>query len=197
MAAQRALDDRQVLSNVLHQLSSQTYKVRRQLGPDQPVEFLEFRPTLVPSILVNRLWAEGGTSILWQNYPHLPALATIDIQRRQYYASKVQKLYVESPPPDHPDTLDYLLDLEWPALKYLELEVDFSRHGGQMRNMLHGGLEHLEFTGFQGGGANAFRDSVLPALFVSYAQSFELRSHDLAARVIQVLMYLGRSLAST
>lgn len=65
MAAPAALADRQILHTILRHLSDMKYKDRRQYGPDQPVEFLEFRPTLVPAILVNRLWADEGTSILW------------------------------------------------------------------------------------------------------------------------------------
>jgi len=64
-AASTVLADRQILSTILLQLSDMKYKDRRQYGPDQPVEFLEFRPTLVPAILVNKQWADEGTSILW------------------------------------------------------------------------------------------------------------------------------------
>jgi hypothetical protein len=65
MAALAALANHHILSRILLSLSDMKYKERRQYGPEQPVEFLEFRPTLVPAILVNKLWAEEGTSILW------------------------------------------------------------------------------------------------------------------------------------
>ena len=65
MAASAVLSNSHILSTILSHLSDMKYKDRRQYGPDQPVEFLEFRPTLVPAILVNKLWADEGTSILW------------------------------------------------------------------------------------------------------------------------------------
>lgn len=65
MATTAALTNRQILATMLLRLSDMKYKDRRQHGPDQPVEFLEFRPTLVPAILVNKTWADVGTSILW------------------------------------------------------------------------------------------------------------------------------------
>lgn len=65
MAMSAALSDRHIVSTILASLSDMKYKDRRQYGPDEPVQFLEFRPTLVPAILVNKLWADEGTSILW------------------------------------------------------------------------------------------------------------------------------------
>jgi len=167
MAAETALINRHVVSNILHHLSDMKYKDRRQYGPDQPVEFLEFRPTLVPSILVNRLWADAGTSILWRRYPHLPALKEMSIERRQYYANKVQRVFALSPPPGSTDSLEYLEGLAWPSLKRLELEVDVMRHGIHFAGMVHAGLEHLEISGFQSGDSNYFSEVVLPALLVS------------------------------
>ncbi|KAJ4301220.1 hypothetical protein N0V90_003311 [Kalmusia sp. IMI 367209] len=85
-----ALTDHHILSTILHHLSDMKYKDRRQYGPDQPVEFLEFRPTLVPSILVNKMWADEGTSILCTetldylkdlNWPNLKSLELeVDLQ---------------------------------------------------------------------------------------------------------------------
>ncbi|KAF2003508.1 hypothetical protein P154DRAFT_401502, partial [Amniculicola lignicola CBS 123094] len=157
--------DRHLVSLILHHLSEMRYKDRRQRGPDQPVEFLEFRPTLVPSILVNKLWADEGTSILWHRYPHLPALKLMEPERRQYHANKVQRIFTVGPPADHWETLDYLDGLEWPALKYLEMEVDFVRHGTRFLPMLHSGLEHFELSGEQTGGSKYFADAVLPSIF--------------------------------
>ncbi|KAF2184960.1 hypothetical protein K469DRAFT_577661 [Zopfia rhizophila CBS 207.26] len=164
-AAALALADRHIASNILRQLSDMKYKVRRQFGPDQPVEFLEFRPTLVPSILVNRLWADEGTSILWARYPHLSTMEIMEPPRRQYYANKVERIFSTSPPIGHPASFDHLVGLQWPRLKYLELEVDFLRHGVPFRSMLHAGLEHLELSGYQSGSPEYFTETLLPALF--------------------------------
>ncbi|KAJ4344753.1 uncharacterized protein N0V89_012497 [Didymosphaeria variabile] len=144
------------------------YKDRRQYGPDQPVEFLEFRPTLVPTILVNKLWADEGTSILWlvmRRYPHLPSLKHMPLERRQYYANKVHYVFSLSPPPGSVETLDYLTGLAWPNLKSLELEVDLQRYGSPYISMLHAGLEHVELSGYQSGGSKYFTDTILPTLF--------------------------------
>lgn len=140
------------------------YKDRRQYGPDQPVEFLEFRPTLVPSILVNRLWADEGTSILWKRYPHLPALQNMRPARRQYYASKIERIFSLGPPPDRTEPLDYLDNLAWPNLKSLELEVDLQRHGAKFSSMMHPRLEHLEISGIQSGGSTFFVEVVFPSM---------------------------------
>lgn len=168
MAAATAMANRHIVSTTLHHLSDMKYKTRRQYGPDQPVEFMEFRPTLVPSILVNKLWADEGTSILWKRYPHLPALRGMDAKRRQYYANKVEQVFSLSPPLGHPETLDYLDGLEWPNLKSLELEVDFQRHGSKFASMLHARLEHVELSGCQSGGSRYFAEGVIPALMVSW-----------------------------
>lgn len=166
-AAERALANRHIVSNILHQLSDMKYKVKRQFGPDQPVEFLEFRPTLVPSILVNKLWADEGTSVLWENYPHLPALSVMEPDRKQYYANKVRKIFTMSPPIGSPTSLEHLRDLRWPKLKSLEMDVDFARHGDQIRTMMHPALEYLELSGYQSEGAEYFKSFVLPTIFVS------------------------------
>jgi len=165
-ATAQALASRHIVSNILHHLSDMKYKDRRQYGPDQPVEFLEFRPTLVPSILVNRLWADEGTSVLWKRYPHLPALKTMESARRQYYANKVQTLFSIGPPPDSLESLEYLDHLAWPNLKSLELEVDLQRHGAKYSSMVHAGLEHLEISGFQSGGRAYFVNMVFGSLLV-------------------------------
>jgi hypothetical protein len=166
MAAETAMTNRHIVSNILHHLSDMKYKDRRQYGPDQPVEFLEFRPTLVPSILVNRLWADAGTSLLWRRYPHLPALKDMPIERRQYYADKVQCAFALSPPLGNADSPDYMLGLAWPQLKSVELEIDVMRHGSQFASMLHDGLDDLEISGHQSGGSSYFSEVVLPTLLV-------------------------------
>ncbi|KAF2652548.1 hypothetical protein K491DRAFT_681268 [Lophiostoma macrostomum CBS 122681] len=156
--------NRHVVRLILHHLSAIKYKDRRQRGPDEPVELLEFRPTLVPSILVNRLWADEGSSVLWRRYPHLPALRDMDPERRQYYASKVQQLFTMGPPSRQPESLDFLDGLQWPRLKSLELEIDFIRHGHKFLSMLSPGLEHIELSGLQSCSSAYFAEVVLPSL---------------------------------
>jgi hypothetical protein len=165
-ATMEAMANRTIISNILEQLSDMKYKDRQQNGPDQPVQFLEFRPTLVPSILVNKLWADEGTSILWKRYPHLPALDTMEQTRRQYYADKIQRIFSMGPSPEGPMGLDYLDDLVWPNLKSLELELDLQKHGAKFASMMHPGLEHLEISGVQSGGSAHFVDVVFPSLLV-------------------------------
>ncbi|PSN65545.1 hypothetical protein BS50DRAFT_61107 [Corynespora cassiicola Philippines] len=165
MAAAEAMANRHIVSTILHELSNMTYKDRRQYGPDQPVEFLEFRPTLVPSIRVNRLWADEGTSILWRRFPHLPALQEMAPARRQYYANKVHEVFSMGPPQGHPEAFDYLHGLHWPSLKSAELEVDWQKHGDSFSSMLQPALQQLEIGGQQSGGSSYFADVVLPSLF--------------------------------
>ncbi|KAF1973976.1 hypothetical protein BU23DRAFT_589236 [Bimuria novae-zelandiae CBS 107.79] len=136
MAASKALANRQILSNILHHLSD--------MNSDQTVEFLEFRPTLVPAILVNCQMAP---------------------ERRQYYANKVYYVFLLSPLLGSAETLDFLDSLAWPNLKSLELEVDLQRYGSLFVSMLHDGLEHVELFGYQSGGVEYFAATVLPALF--------------------------------
>ncbi|EUC43427.1 hypothetical protein COCMIDRAFT_100867 [Bipolaris oryzae ATCC 44560] len=163
-AMAKALADSRILHLILRHLSDMKYKDCRQRGSDQPVEFLEFRPTLVPSILVNKLWADEGTSILWKRYPHLLALDDMAPTRRQWYADKVERLFVLGPPDDETN-FDYLHDLNWPNLKTLELEVDWCKHEKAISSMLHAGLHHLEFLGPQSSGSEYIARSILPALF--------------------------------
>ncbi|KAF1954025.1 hypothetical protein CC80DRAFT_477034 [Byssothecium circinans] len=162
MAATTAMANRHIVSTILHHLSDMKYKERRQYGPDQPVEFLEFRPTLVPAILVNRLWADEGTAVLWRRYPRLPALKIIAPDRRQYYADKVQRVFVVNSPAG---SMEYLDGLQWPNLRTLESGVDFARHGEEFRSMLHGGLKHLELSGYQSGDSRHFENEVLPVVY--------------------------------
>ena len=167
MAASVVMTDRHIVSTVLHHLSDMKYRDRRQYGPNQPVEFLEFRPTLVPAILVNRLWADEGTTILWRRYPHVPALEFMPLNRKQYYASKVQRIFVTNPTGDFSEMLEYLDGLRWPNLRTLESEVDLARFGRSLRSMLHGGLNRLKLSGYQSGGPKYLADVVLPMVFVS------------------------------
>ncbi|KAF1914833.1 hypothetical protein BDU57DRAFT_520034 [Ampelomyces quisqualis] len=167
MATARAAADRQTVSLILNHLSDMKYKDRRQGGPDQPVEFLEFRPTLVPAILVNRLWADEGTSILWKRYPHLPALRNMPHGRRQWYSNKVERLFLLSPSIHSGEDLAYLENLDWPCLKSLELEADWQRHKGSLQGMLHENLEHLELSSPQSGNSTYIGGTLLPSLLTS------------------------------
>ncbi|KNG49270.1 abc transporter protein [Stemphylium lycopersici] len=165
-ATARATADRRIVSLVLRHLSDMKYKDRRQRGSDQPVEFLEFRPTLVPSILVSKLWAEEGTSILWRRYPHLPALQHMSPDRQQWYTNKIERLFVLGPIDDDTD-LAYLEGLEWPNLKTLELEVDWKKCEKAISPMLHVGLQHLDFLGPQSSESTHVAGTVLPIFFKS------------------------------
>ncbi|KAG9196654.1 hypothetical protein G6011_01775 [Alternaria panax] len=162
-AAAKITMDRRIVSLVMVHLSNMEYKDRRQQGPDQPVELLEFRPTLVPLTLVNKVWADEGTSILWRRYPHLPAMQDMAFDRRQWYANKVEKLFVLGSTDDGGD-LAYLEGLCWPNLKILELEVDWKRHVRAISAMLHAGLAELELLGPQTGNSHYVAGTVLPAL---------------------------------
>jgi hypothetical protein len=165
MAAAVALADRHIVSTILRHLSDMKYQARRQEGPDQPVDFLEFRPTLVPSILVNKLWADEATSILWRRYPHLAALENMQAARRQWYAGKVEQLFISSPSPESGEDLSYLKQLEWPNLKDLELEADWKRHGTSLQHMLHRNLEHLEISAAQSELPVYIAETLLPTMF--------------------------------
>lgn len=167
MAVSRVLADRALVHQILRALSDMRISVRLQSGPEEPVQFQKFPPTLVPSILVNHLWADEGTSILWANYPFTGALLDMDPDRRQYYADKVQKMYLWGMPAGYP----YLRpqefkDLRWPELRTLELKIDdLAHHLGNLRNMLHAKLEDIEIAGLQTDGGEHFSVHVLPFIF--------------------------------
>jgi hypothetical protein len=167
MATATALADRRIVSTILRHLSDMKYQARRQEGPDQPVDFLEFRPTLVPSILVNKLWADEATTILWKRYPHLAALEDMQATTRQWYADKVEQLFISSPSLESGQDLAFLEQLDWPRLKNLELEADWKRHGTNLQHMLHHNLEHLEITAAQSGDSAYIAETLLPTLFAS------------------------------
>ncbi|KAF2804293.1 uncharacterized protein BDZ99DRAFT_452187 [Mytilinidion resinicola] len=164
-AAERVLTDPIFVLKILKTLSSMKYKVKRQFAPETPVEWLEFRPTLVPSILVSRLWASEGTSVLWENYPHLLAMADMPLKRKQYYANKIRKVFIMSPLPGSPISLEHLRDLQWPLLESLEMDINFAWHGDQIRSMMGPNLKHLELSGYQSEGAEYFGHFVLPTIF--------------------------------
>jgi hypothetical protein len=167
MASTMAMASRHIVSLILHHLSDMKYKERRQRGPDQPVEFLEFRPTLVPSILVNKLWAEEGTSILWRRYPHLPALQAMGQERQQWYADKVEQLFIMSASVGTADSLSFLEHLDWPQLKSLELEVDWDKHGRSLSGLLETKLEHLIISGLHANRTEYIADVVMPFILAT------------------------------
>lgn len=164
----RVLADRGLVHRILRALSDIRIPVREQDLNEGPVKFQKFPPTLVPSILVNHLWADEGTSILWAKYPFTGALMGMDPDRRQYYANKVQNMYLWSPPAGFPYVRPYeLRDLKWPALRTLELKIDdLAHHMDHLRNMLHEQLEDIEIAGLQTDGGAYFIANVLPFIFV-------------------------------
>ncbi|OAL53398.1 hypothetical protein IQ07DRAFT_609842 [Pyrenochaeta sp. DS3sAY3a] len=164
MAATMAMADRRIVSRILHHLSFMTYIARQQSGPDEPVELREYRPTLVPSILVNKLWFEEGISIVWKQCPHLPAMKAMRMERRQYYASKVEQLFVSGPPTESDDNLAYVENLRWPNLKRLDMELDWKMYGKSLKGLLHPGLEHLGLSGEQTAGSTYLSEVALPTL---------------------------------
>ncbi|KAH7077386.1 hypothetical protein FB567DRAFT_148987 [Paraphoma chrysanthemicola] len=164
MASAMALANGHIVSLVLYHLSNMRYKERRQRGPDQPVELLTFRPTLVPPILVNKLWAEEGTSILWRRFPQLPALKSMDRERRQWYANKVEKMFIESSSEEIAGGMSYLDYLHWPRLKTLELEVDWEKDGLNLEYALRSDLDHLVIHRLQARNTERVMELVLPHL---------------------------------
>lgn len=166
MAARQAMADRRIVSLVLSHLSDMKYTTREQKGPDRPVELVEFPPTLVPCILVNQLWRDEGTSLVWKCDPYLPALQGMDTTRRQWYANKVVRLSVPGPATDGED-LAYLEGLSWPNLTHLTLDLDCKEHGKSIASMLHAGIRHLELIGPQCGDSNYIAGNVLPSLLGS------------------------------
>lgn len=164
MAATMAMADRRIISLILHHLSNMTYIARQQCGPDEPVELREYRPTLIPPILVNKLWFEEGIPIVWKQCPHLPAMKTMSMERRQYYANKVEQLFVSGPPAESDENLAYVENLKWPNLKRLDMELDWMIFGKSLQGLLHLGLEHLGLSGEQIAGSAYLSDVALPTL---------------------------------
>ena len=60
--------------------------------------------------------------MLWGNYPHIPALASMELERRQYHANKVRKIFIISLPTDSTISLECLTDLKCHLLRPLEME---------------------------------------------------------------------------
>ncbi|KAL6709631.1 hypothetical protein ACN47E_001059 [Coniothyrium glycines] len=147
MAASQALADRCIVSLVLRELSETRDKHRLQRGSDRPVELVEYPPTLVPCMLVNRLWRDEGAAIVWRNYPYLPILKQLHFAQRQWYANKIERLVLEEL--GDADDFAYLQDLKWPMLKHLNLRLDPAKHATLIMSLLRTKVDHLTLGGKQ------------------------------------------------
>lgn len=164
MAQAEATANRNIVARILHHHTEITERYRHQRSLEYPVELLEVRHSLLPVILVNRLWADAATSILWKQPPNLSALKWMQHDRRQVYASKVEQLQLSDPQDESDNEYDYLRDLEWPRLKSLELNLDWQLYQHHLRGLLHADLESLTVSGTQSGGSSYVAQVTLPAL---------------------------------
>lgn len=164
MAQAEATANRSIVARILHHHTEDTERCRHQTSLECPVELLEVRHSLLPAILVNHLWADAATSILWKQPPNPSALARIQDDRRQFYANKVEHLLLCDPQAESDNEYEYLRDLEWPRLKNLELNFDWQLHQHNLRGLLSTGLESLAVTGAQYGGSSYVAQVTLPAL---------------------------------
>lgn len=164
MAQAEATANRSIVSRILHHHTEITERYRHQRSLEHPVELLEVRHSLLPAILVNRLWADLATSVLWKQPPNLSALKCMQRDRRQLYASKVEQLQLSDPQDENDDEYEYLRDLEWPRLKSLELNLDWQLYQHNLRELLHADLQSLTITGLQSGGSSYVAQVTLPAL---------------------------------
>ncbi|KAJ4987839.1 hypothetical protein SVAN01_06719 [Stagonosporopsis vannaccii] len=164
MAHAEPTANRKIVSLILHHFADIIDRHRHQRSPEHPVELLETRPSLLPAILVNRLWADAATSIIWRQNPNTSAFKWMQHERRQIYASKVEQLQLPGPQDESDDEYEYLKDLAWPNLKSLELDLDWQSHQHNLRGLLHADLESLTVTGVQTGGSSYVAQVTLPAL---------------------------------
>lgn len=165
MAQAEATANLNIVSLISHHLANSSHKYRGQRSLECPVELLEVRHSLLPAILVNRLWADAGTSILWKQNPNLSALKWMQHDRQQLYASKIQQLQLSDPHDENDDEYEFLKDLEWPGLKSLDVDLDWQSHQHHLRGLLHANLESLTVTGTQSGGSAYVMQVTLPAFF--------------------------------
>lgn len=107
-ASSRALGIAHVVANILHRQPG------RQVIHGQRVHWL---PRL---ILVNKLWADEVTEIVWAELHTLEPLERVHPDRRQYYAGKVRKLKIILDP-KLPAATACLSGLLLPRLKEVEL----------------------------------------------------------------------------
>lgn len=164
MAQAEATANRSIVIRILHHHTEISARHRHQRSFEYPVELLEVRHSLLPATLVNRLWADAATSILWTQPPDLSSLKCMQLDRRQIYASKVEQLQLSDPHDENNDEYEYLRDLEWPRLKSLELNLDWQLHQHNLRELLHADLQALTITGQQSGGSSYVAQVTLPAL---------------------------------
>lgn len=164
MASAEATADRKLVSLILHHFADTTDRYRHQRSLEHPTELLEVRHSLLPAILVNHLWADVATSIVWKQNPNLSAFKWMQHDRRQLYASKIEQLQLSDQQDENDNEYDYLRDLTWPNLKRLELDLDWQSHQHNLRGLLHADLESLTVAGLQSGGSSYVAQVILPAL---------------------------------
>ncbi|KAF2624404.1 hypothetical protein BU25DRAFT_160890 [Macroventuria anomochaeta] len=164
MAHAEATANRKIVSLILHHLADISDRYRHQRSLEYPVELLEVRHSLLPATLVNRLWADAATSIIWKQNPSLLALRWMQHDRRQLYASKVEQLQLSDPQDESDDDYEYLKELVWPRLKSLEVDLDWQSYQHHLRGLLHAKMESLTVTGTQSGGSAYVTQVTLPAL---------------------------------
>lgn len=165
MAHAEATANRKIVSRILHHLADISDKRRHQRSLEYPVELLEIQHSLLPAVLVNSVWADAATSLIWRQNPSLSALRWMRPDRRQVYANKIEQLQLSDPQDESDDEYEYLRDLEWPRLKSLELDLDWQSYQHNLRQLLHSDLESLALTGRQSGGSAYVVQVTLPALF--------------------------------
>lgn len=101
---------------------------------------------LLPALLVNRDWANRGTSLLWRE-PFTPALARITPQRRQFYADKVQSIGLYLYRFDHAGCPAAFASLSFPQLKRLEINSCPSSITLDLRPYLSSSITSFTFLG--------------------------------------------------
>jgi hypothetical protein len=164
MAASQATASRPIVSCILQHLFDAEFTKIRVQSPGLPAEILECGPSLLSPILVNRLWADVGSTVLWRRHPPVEAFAMLPQDRRQWYADKVEDFSVIDSAPGASDDPAHLQDLHWPNLKSVEAYIDWAFLSTTMANMLHPGLLRLELSGPQLTGSIHIAEVVLPAL---------------------------------
>lgn len=135
----------------------------------------EDRPALRAAILINSIWHEQGTNILWRNPPvgALAAIPSHDI--RQYYAIKVRELNFDN---DHQEFHATFKFLGFPGLRRLG-NISFWRDHGAKPSLEQYIQPSLEAFVFHGG----VLDNVLSPLQTSCSR---LRRIDLDPAILHV-----------
>ncbi|KAF2754634.1 hypothetical protein EJ05DRAFT_504160 [Pseudovirgaria hyperparasitica] len=124
-AVDQALGQRVILSNILLQLTGLELVLLKPAKANK--DMIRGSPSLLPCLLVNKLWADEATRLLWSHRAKLESLLKIDVTRRQYYASNVRSIEALSSTgiQSHQDTvsLDSLNSLDWPCLKEFTMHI--------------------------------------------------------------------------